>query len=612
MPVTRKRLEKVIAAIKKRDTFSFDASPLNDDDDSLDVYPALEAASRFSPGTMGKASAFLAWTAKADTAFDHNGLLTRPIALRWGGNWIALQLAFLTEVWVTRLERDTQPERGFAESGTLVLSPNSEELENDLKRLFTAFAAMRKQKVIALAAPSWTQFGGWEAVAEVANHNPNRTAVFWHAEGHETAFDGSGRLVGHLHLHWRGDETQILAPLRAAGFELDAPSGDGNAIIVRSGPCADPGIELPPPEPVAPHAPPPPLRGDGLTECLRFEADEPKRVLALAFSRTAPTRLVVALGSDERGRPRRQPLVYELAHARVIGDLSAHSQNATCGGLHFLPDGRLLYSLVDASTGHREVALRVWREGETPTHELARYEMEHPSNRCLSAVDAAFTTIAVTTTKGIVLRGIGALEAPLPVAHTQIARPAASSPWDELACLGGEPVDDYPMLAMSPDARHLVWAAVSSSEAFLIERANAKVRWSANFFEGHSGGHALQAMRFSTSGEQVLATMSLARKDGPPPLWRTRVYRTADGTRAWPALEEALEHATCLSFHPLRPELAAGFGDGQVRLFAFPSAEELASVSIDSGGVTAIAFDSRGAELAAGTARGEVILFVRE
>lgn len=95
--------------------------------------------------------------------------------------------------------------------------------------------------------------------------------------------------------------------------------------------------------------------------------------------------------------------------------------------------------------------------------------------------------------------------------------------------------------------------------------------------------------------------------------YETRIYRTSDGAQLWSRLEAKLTGSRCLAFHALRGELAAGFDDGSVRLFAFPEGEELTSVTIDRpGGVTAIAFHGTGAQLAVGTGKGEAFIFVRE
>lgn len=423
----------------------------------------------------------------------------------------------------------------------------------------------------------------------------------------------------------------IVEPLRTAGFEVDTPPHEEVAIVVRSGPCPDPGLELPPPEPERPT----PraarsLRGDGLTECLRFEADEPKPVASLAFSTQSPRRLVVELGSDRRGGPQKRPQVHELEQGRPIAELPARTRFGACGGLHFLPDGRLLYALYDFAEGSRSmVSLRVWREGAPDTPELATYVHSHVGDRCQTAVDAAFKTIAVATPAGIVLRGIGGPEAPLPaprgpaprvIIRKKNATPPAPGPWDELGKVGGDAVGAYPMLAMSPDGQHLLWTANGAHTAKLVSRADDRVRWTADVFPDHVGGRGLRGVLFSTSGEQLLAIVALSQHKAQPDgridfttLWQTRVLRTADGARAWPELERALTGATCASFHPKRPELAAGFDDGRVRLFAFPNAEELASVTIERpGGVTAIAFDAQGAQLAVGTGAGEVLLFVRK
>jgi hypothetical protein len=630
MPVTRKKLQKVIAALKKRDTFRFDDESTNRDFDDLDVYPAVEDPSTFSPGSEGSAGAFLLWSKTDDAAFDSEGTLTRPIALRWGGNWITFQLAFLEAGgWVTRVEDDATPVRGFHQSGLLVLSPKADELDTDLRRLLKAFTTMRANKVIALANPGWTQSAGWESVSE-QSQGANRTAVFWHSQSHEGAFDRVGKLISPLSLHWGGDLAAIVTPLRAAGFTVEAPPNEETAILIQSGPCGDPGLEVPPTtDSPTTRTPVRPYRGDGLTECLRFEADEPKPVVQLAFSTHGPRRLVLELGSDLRGSPEKRPQVYELEHGRPIAELPARSPFGGCGGLHFLPDGRLLYSLYDFGEGSKSmVSLRLWREGVAEAPELALYPMQHVGERLLTAVDAERRLIAIATQEGIVLRGIGGPEVPLPTpkplsaARLTIRRKVALTPgpWDELGRVGGDAVDAYPMLAMSPDARHLFWTASGSFVAKLISRATDTVLWTTDPFGSHRGARGTSGLRFSNSGEQVLATVRVSTEKPQPDGradwvdgYETRIYRTSDGAQHWSGLEEKLTGARCLAFHPLRGELAAGFGDGSVRLFAFPQGEELTSVMIDRpGGVRAIAFDGTGAQLAVGTGKGEAFVFVRE
>ncbi len=624
MSITLRDLEKVVGTLKERKTFKFESLPLNQQFDLFDVFPDVEDSllESFSPRAEGDAQSFLIWSKSEGTAFKPRSSLASPLAMRWGGDRNCIQLAFAKAGLTTLIDVEESPVEGFQETGTLVIPPASKVMECDLRRLLSAFAQLRREGVTALENPGPTRSAGWESVEEVSRGR-DTTAVFWHSQGHE-AFDGFGQLSQSLPLHWRGDDTLIVDVLKRAGFTVERPQGEDTTIAIGSpGPCPRPLIDPPAasraPKPTWPHQAKTAF-GAGFVESFRFKATEPVPVVKFAFGTKESGFLVVDLGY----RYQEFPHVYQLRTGLSTGTWKSPSASSgPCGGLHFLPDGRLLYTL----EGSGGVSLEVWKPGTEGATQTAFYPMSHVALRGLSAIDGQFRFVALATSKGIALRRIGTSEQPIPQAKlttpglmVRKKNPPPSTgpgPWDEIGRVEEPPVDSSPMLAMTSDGRYLMWTNGAAICAKMIERESGQILWVTDFFEGDWEGRDTVQLLFSPAGDFFLAVIAKQKVLGQRPdgkfnavMWhQTLVFRTRDGARTRREFEAKLDGAVCLSFDPTDNKVAAGFADGTVRIHSFPDGNELASASIASrGGVTAVQFNQVGDELALGTARGEVIV----
>jgi WD40 repeat protein len=111
---------------------------------------------------------------------------------------------------------------------------------------------------------------------------------------------------------------------------------------------------------------------------------------------------------------------------------------------------------------------------------------------------------------------------------------------------------------------------------------------------GHTG--AITALAFRRDG--VFASASA---DGTIALWGP------DGRRSWShSAGTGQGHCRRLVFHPTSGMLAAGCGDGRVLLLDAGRRQVVKSATTDGSAVQALAFDTSGARLACGTARGRL------
>jgi hypothetical protein len=608
----RALLEQILGDLKGRKNFRLRGRALNREYDELDVFAGVDDASlaAFSPTDEGEAEAFVLWSRAAEAAFSGDGALTRPLPIVWGGSRNELQLAFARHGLTIRIEVDATPREGYDESGTLVLSPRSGRESCDLRRLLAAFTELEARGVIALARAGMTQSSGWESVGE-RERDEQQTAVFWHDQSHD-GFDALGQIGSQLHLYWRGDEGLVAEVLTRAGLSVERPSSPQVAIVVAGRGAAPPAIETYA-EALAANPPPTSRRArksrapaGPFAELHRHRAPGgPKPVQRLMFDRGGEG-LVVAQVSDRRGGPTHALCRIEAATGavtRIFAPLSTVA--ATCGGCAFLADGRLVFSfydfLPDPRPGYATSAARVlvWEPGGDAVHELGAHPISHVCNVSLSSVDAAGEHVAVVTATGVAILAVG---------------PPGAKAWRELARIGGDAVDAYPIAALSPDGRHVAWTADGAEETRCVERAGGRVAWKVNFFPGHRGGRATRALLFDPRGEHLLAlclrSLYGPERDGKIEVEeerRLQCYAVSDGRRALAELEAATLGLTCLAWHPDGKRLAIGTAAGEVALLAYPGGERLASQrAFAKGSVTAVTFDRAGARVAAGSEKGEI------
>ncbi|MFP2927757.1 DUF6891 domain-containing protein, partial [Pyxidicoccus sp. 3LG] len=384
--------------------------------DGLDAFPAVDdaALADFSPRDEGEGYGFVYWSRAADQAFDKKGVLVRPLPMWWGTSRAELQMAFARHKLVVRIDESDAPRDDYAEHGTLVLSPRSEGATVDLLRLLDVFAALARRKVIALPCAGSTQSAGWEDVA-ARERNPEQTAVFWHEQSHD-AFDAVGRLTSELYLQWRGDAGSVCDALAEAGFTVERPNSDTQAIVVQPTDSLATDIEsfadalAANPVTAAPKRARKPRASAGPFAPLhRFRGpDRVKPIHRLRFDPTGAW-LLVAQASNY-GSPEHRLSRVDVATGERQRTFAPDRRNAgECGGIDFLADGRLVFSLLEYPSG---VHVRVWEPGGDVERELAVEAHSHMSSVSLSSIDAAGETVAVVTATGVSLRSVAPPGAP--------------------------------------------------------------------------------------------------------------------------------------------------------------------------------------------------------
>ncbi|MCY0991637.1 hypothetical protein OV203_31130 [Nannocystis sp. ILAH1] len=563
--------------------------------DGLDVFAAVDdaALAEFSPRDEGEGYGFVYWSRAADQAFDNKGALIRSLPMWWGTSRAELQTAFARRKLVVRIDESEAKRDDYAEHGTLVLSPRSEAATSDLVKLIEVFAALAKRKVIALACAGSTQSAGWEIVAE-RERDPEQTAVFWHEQSHD-AFDAVGRLTSKLHLYWRGDAGRVCDALVEAGFAVERPKSENQSIVVRPTKSPAPDIErfadALAANPVAAAAKParkPRASAGPFAPLHRYRGpDRTKPIHRLRFDPSG-TWLVVAQ-SPNYGGPDHLLSRVDVATGERQRTFAPECDAWECGGIDFLPDGRMVFSLQDQG-----VRVWVWEPDGDVERELMCEKYSHTSSVSLSSVDAAGTTVAVPTATGVSLR--------------TVASPGAKE-WSERARVGGPPTDTYSLALLSPDGRHVLWGDFGGREFRWVDVESGRKLWKAHPLGVPWGGGATDEVRFDPAGEHLVA---LCRMSG----WSAeaqslRSYTLATGEPAHAALEKASQGVTTFAFHPDGARVAIGKLDGQVVLLAYPGGEVLASQKVldKKGRVTAIAFDPAGARMVVGSEKGEIAVF---
>ncbi|WP_143141371.1 WD40 repeat domain-containing protein [Nannocystis exedens] len=560
--------------------------------DGLDVFPAVDDAmlAEFSPRDEGEGHGFVYWSRAADQAFDKKGALIRPLPMWWGTSRAELQMAFARRKLVVRIEASDVPRDDYAEHGTLVLSPRSEAASADLLRLLDVFAALAKREVLALACAGSTQSAGWEIVAE-RERDPEQTAVFWHEQSHD-AFDAVGRLTSRLHLYWRGDAGRVCDALVEAGFTVERPKSDTQSIVVLPPDNPSPDIErfadaLVANPVVAAAKPARKARASAgpFAPLHRYRGpDRTKPIHRLRFDPTGAW-LVVAQ-SPHYGGPEHLLSRVDVATGERQRTFAADCDAWECGGIDFLPDGRLVFSLQD-----RGVRVKVWEPAGDVERELACEKFSPGSSVALSSIDAGGTTLAVTTGTDVSLRTVG---------------PPGAEAWPERARVSGAPAKAYPVALLAPDGRHVLWGDFGGEEIRWIDVASGRKLWKAHPLGVPYSGGAMDELRFDPAGEHLVA---LCRHGGWADEGQSlQSYALADGKPAHAALEKASKGVTAFAFHPDGARVAIGKLDGHVVLLAYPGGELLASQKVldKKGRVTAIAFDPTGARMAVGSEKGEL------
>ncbi|MDC0717772.1 WD40 repeat domain-containing protein [Nannocystis bainbridge] len=559
------------------------------DVESIDVFAAVDddALAEFSPRDEGEGYGFVYWGRAADGAFDSKGALVRPLPMWWGASRAELQMAFARRNLVVRIEESKKQRDDYAEHGTLVLSPASEGATSDLIELIEVFAALGKRKVLAFPCAGSTQSAGWEIVAE-RERSPEQTAVFWHEQSHD-AFDAFGRLTGKLHLHWRGDAGRVCDALVEAGFVVDRPKSDQQSIVVRPTGSEAPDIErfadalAANPAPVAAKPARKAKAPAGPFAALhRYRGpDRTKPIHRLRFDPSG-TWLVVAQSPD-RGGPDHLLSRVDIATGERQRTFAPKCDAWECGGIDFLPDGRMVFSLQDSGA-----RVLVWEPDRDVEREVAYDEYSPLTSVSLSSIDAAGEILALVTGTGVALR--------------TISKPGAAV-WPERARVGGPPPSTYPIALVSPDGQHVLWGEYGGSQIRWVAVAGGRTVWKQE--PTHNGG-ALDQLCFDPSGEHLVVLCRLSGWSATAQWLQS--YALAKGKPAHAALQKASQGVTTFAFHPDGKRVAIGKLDGELVLLAYPGGELLASQKVfeKKGRVTAIAFDPAGARMAVGSEKGEI------
>jgi hypothetical protein len=241
----------------------------------------------------------------------------------------------------------------------------------------------------------------------------------------------------------------------------------------------------------------------------------------------------------------------------------------------------------------------VWEPDGDAVRELAVHPISHICNYSLSTLDATGERVAVVTATGVSLVAIG---------------PPGPAPWQELARVGGDAPDSYPLAALSRDGRFVAWTSDFGAELRCVETDGGAVRWRENFFRGHSGGRSVRGLGFDPRGEHLVA-LCLRSIYGPlidgkietKEDRRVQFYATADGQRTLGGFEDATAGLTAIAWHPDGERVAIGTEGGELELRSYPGGELLAAQKVfNKGGLTAIGFDRAGERAAVGSEKGEI------
>ncbi|HEY4223273.1 MAG TPA: hypothetical protein VGO62_18070 [Myxococcota bacterium] len=201
----------------------------------VDVFEGVDDVAALDPLDVGKRNAFLLWSKRAELACAAG----QPVALHFGASPVQMAMLFAIANLNARIELhvgadgDTAHHHVFGATGTVVVNANHDQSESDLRRLLRGFAALKRERIVALACTAFTQSDGWSDVAEAQTQtSAAQSACSWTTQGHERAFDAVGTLTTTLHLYWRGDAEAIARVLREHRFSVRVPESEDSAIEV--------------------------------------------------------------------------------------------------------------------------------------------------------------------------------------------------------------------------------------------------------------------------------------------------------------------------------------------------------------------------------------------
>lgn len=545
--ITREDLTRVLRSLREEERW--------------DIWEAV-ADPAFQPAVEGTRANRLWWTEKQDGAFGADGVLRRPLCLRFEGDWVSLQLHFAQHELTVRIlgrEHDAP-----ADARLMLLDPRAREQDCDLRRLLRAFRALRAQQVVALPRAGWTQSDGWSDVAGAQRH-PNQTAVFWHAQGQERLSE-TGMLDPELCLYWRGDRVRIADPLRAEGLTVALPRSRDTAITVSSTHPApeiagladiDPDPPLPPPDPLG-------LLGTPIGRLWWTPAGH--LLVATRFSEGEAPEFPLQWLSPQRER---------LAGAR------GESLVATCGAVVCLPDGRILSCWRDYEGGSM---LRILEHAEPgPGVEIIRLNQSHPADFEQVALGPAGLLIATPT--GLCTRLIGPPNTPerrrAEGVVVRRATPRPPSAWQEIDRQTLPNGDAYALIAASG-----AWVArVCNGGTEVLVAEGPRILHRLDLLDGHTGARGVHGLVVLDEGRQ-LGVLSRIWRDGQTQ-FALQVWELATGRHL-----ELLPGVTAVAEHGGRRHLGdvSGRVNG-VKVFA-------------RGAVSALAAGPAG--VAAGSDRGEL------
>jgi hypothetical protein len=604
-----------------------------------DVHRAIDddAIGSFDPHREGHGQGFIAWSKTADASFERD-VLTQPLALQFGGDATALQMAFANSDLTVRIDVDPEDDELYGQRGTVVIAPDAVDAVSDLRRLLGAFAKLRAQEVIALPCTAFTQSDGWSDVTEyAAAHSLDRdgvSACFWTTQGHR-AFDAVGRLESALHLYWRGDAERIAEILRQHAFSVRVPNDDHTSIQIEPTTKEAPFIarfaDVLPNEPRVGSRPKlVAVKGGGpfLVEvaCASVEK-KPVRYAAVANN---GARVALGHDSDLRGQPTHSLVFLDVKGVVVAQPERRQWAHPSCIGVRFLDDdgARAIVVWYDhlprnewsvrtpkneaARVGGRRVVKRD-REME------ARPEWARDPTKWDGMSSAAVLEIVDVDARAHVslktLRSFGFSHGPTfgGLGLTRDHKIAAVASTDgivlvdvesgeERACVGGKPLEAYPALALSADGKRAAWTTDAGPVVRIVDVANGACV-DGRVLE-HYGPRGIRDLAFDASG--AILALLCRRTTGDVDERSLEILDATSGKRTARALEQASSGARSFAFHPTLALCALGFSDGSTALVDVATGKERGRAPMLDGAVTALAFSDDGARFVCGDEFGGV------
>ncbi len=422
-------------------------------------------------------------------------------------------------------------------------------------------------------------------------------------------------LEGSLFLYWRGDAATLARPLRWVGLKVVLPQDEHTAFEVRSSFHAPSIVSIADAEMLEV-----PLEEGsvGYTQQGRL------RVVAHTSQATprdgvhrpgtpvhrlwwTPTgALLVATTLTEQ--PWDEPLAEldpsTFERTRVHAHLSCA---ATCGGAHWLPDGRLLTAWNDFDGG--EQLLRVMEDGE---HECFRVALQDAKNLGLFGVNAAGTLLAHPTRASVVLRQVGPPRTAMKptkkgvVVRRRSKQTAAPEPWSQVASLS-VPSAAYPSVAFAPDGASVLRTHDAESHLHCYDVDGGAERWSADLNPKHEGRANARSLHYYAPGRRVAVAVRAYHRaaEGEGRFsFHALILDAATGRSAQAELDRALVGATSVAFAD-DERLFVGRADGRVQCLDAHGEVIAEAAAFEHGAVAAVALAGCD-RIAVGSDRGEL------